>query len=116
MAYRVVISKNVEELLKLGKAVLKKHQALGKDSPLNMLPWGKVGPSIDKALEQHKLAEKLRRDMEKAYESRDKKIPAIRNILLRSRDLLKGIYRGEMRKLGDFGFTVDSTPRRKKKN
>ena len=50
MAFRVVISKNVEELLKLAKAVLKKHQALGKDSPLNMLPWGKVGPSIDKAI------------------------------------------------------------------
>lgn len=116
MAYRVVISKNVEELLKLAKAVLKKHQALGKDSPLSMLRWGKVGPSIDKAIEQHKLAEKLRRDMEKAYESRDRKIPAIKDIMRRSRDLLKGIYRGEMRKLGDFGFTVDSSPRRKKKN
>ena len=115
MASRVVIPKNVEELLNLAKAVLKKHQALGKDSPLSMLRWGKVGPGIDKAIEQHKLAEKLRRDMEKAYESRDKKIPAIKDILQRSRDLLKGLYRNEMRKLGDFGFTVDSTPRKKKR-
>ena len=115
MAARVVISKKVPELLALAQAVAKKHKALGKNSPLNALPWARVLPRIDKAVEQHKLAERLRRDMEKAYESRDKNIPAIRDILQRSRDLLKGIYRNELKKLGDFGFTVDSTPKRKKK-
>jgi hypothetical protein len=33
----------------------------------------------------------------------------------RSRDMLKGVYGSEMKKLGDFGFTVDSTPRKKRK-
>ena len=115
MKGRVVISKNIEELLKLAQAVSNKHKALGKKSPLSVLPWSSILPRIDKAIEQHRLAEKLRRDMEKAYKSRNKNIPAIRDILQRSRDLLKGIYRNEMKKLGDFGFTVDSTPKRKKK-
>ena len=116
MAVRVVISKKVPEQIALAQAVAKKHKALGKSSPLNALPWAGVLPRIDKAVEQHKLAEKLRRDMEKAYESRDKNMPAVKDILFRSRDLLKGLYRNEMKKLGDFGFTVDSTPKRKKKN
>ena len=74
-----------------------------------------IGPNIDKALELHKQAEKLSRDMEKAYKSRDKKIPAIKDILRRSRDILKGVYGGNVKDLGDFGFTVDTTPKRKKK-
>ena len=116
MPSRVTIPGNPEDLLALAKSVLKKHNALGKDSPLKMLPWGKVGPNIDKALELHKQAEKLSRDMEKAYESRDKKLPAIKDILRRSRDILKGVYGSNVKNLGDFGFTVDTTPRRKKKS
>lgn len=115
MPSRVTIPGNPEDLLALAKSVLKKHNALGKDSPLKMIKLGKIGPVVDKALENHKQAERLRREMERAYESRDKKIVAIKDILRRSRDLLKGLYRGQMRKLGDFGFTVDSTPRKKKK-
>ena len=115
MAVRIKIPPNPEELIGLSVSVRKKHQSLGKDSPLGVLPWGKVGPSIDKALELHKQAEKLRRDMEKAYESRDKKLPAIKDILRRSRDILKGVYGSNVKNLGDFGFTVDTTPRRKKK-
>ena len=52
--------------------------------------------------------------MEKAYNSRDSKLTDIKDIITRSRDLLKSLYRGEDKKLGDFGFTVDSTPRRKR--
>lgn len=115
MATRIKISQNPEELIDLAASVRKKHQSLGKNSPLGALPWGKVGPSIDKALELHKQAEKLRRDMEKAYESRDKKLPAITDIIRRSRDILKGVYGSNLKNLGDFGFTVDSTPKRKKK-
>ena len=115
MASRVKIPPNPEDLIELSVSVRKKHQSLGKNSPLSALPWGKVGPNIDKALELHKQAEKLSRDMEKAYESRDKKLPAIKDILRRSRDILKGVYGSNVKNLGDFGFTVDTTPRRKKK-
>ena len=116
MAGRIKIPANPEELLGLATSVRKKHQSLGKNSPLSALPWAKVGPGIDKALELHKQAEKFRRDMEKAYENRDRKIPAIIDILRRSRDILKGVYGSNVKSLGDFGFTVDSTPRRKKKS
>ena len=115
MRARVVIPKSPMELIKLGKEVCRKHSFLGKNYPLGVLPWEIAGPAIDKAMEQHKLAEKLRRDMEKAYSKRDKNLLVIKDILRRSRDLLKGVYGREMKKLGDFGFTVDSTPRKKKR-
>jgi hypothetical protein len=31
-----------------------------------------------------------------------------------ARDVLSGVYRAEMRTLGDFGFEVDDTPKTKK--
>ena len=115
MATRVIIPNNPEDLIALAKEVRKKHTALGKNSPLGALPWGKVGPGIDKALELHKQAEKLKREMEKAYDNRDKKIPAIKDIVRRSRDMLKGVYGSNVKSLGDFGFTVDTSKRKKKK-
>ena len=33
-----------------------------------------------------------------------------------SRDVLSGVYRNEMKKLGDFGFDVNETPKVKKTN
>ena len=53
---RVNVPRNPEELLELSDAVYKKHLSLGKNSPLGMLPWSKVGPSIDKAMENHQSA------------------------------------------------------------
>ena len=62
MPSRVTIPGNPEDLLALAKSVLKKHNALGKDSPLKMIKLGKIGPVVDKALENHKQAERLRRE------------------------------------------------------
>ncbi len=111
---KVTISPNVEELLALAEIIYQKHQALGKASPLAVLDWQAQGPRIAQALAAHKRAEELKRLMEQAYEQRDALLEPVDAIVRQSRDVLKGIYRNEPRKIGEFGFNVVAPPRSKK--
>jgi hypothetical protein len=54
--------------------------------------------------------------MEKAYKNRDLLMEPVKGTLLSSRDLLTGIMRSNMKRLGDWGFTVNDTPKPKKKD
>ena len=112
---KVSISTNVEELLALAETIFQKHEALGKASPLSSLDWKTQGPKIVEALAAHKRAEELKRQMEQAYEQRDALLKPIDEIVKQSRDVLKGIYRGEPRKMGEFGFDVVINSATKKK-
>ena len=106
---KVAISKNAENLLDLANKVYNQHQKLGAVSPLQMLEWATVGPTIQKALVDHNKAEELRRLSEISYAERDKQLVSIDDMVKRSRDVLKGIYRNEPKKLGEFGFEVSET-------
>jgi hypothetical protein len=52
--------------------------------------------------------------MEKAYRDRDLLIKSISETVLASRDVLTGVYRENMKRMGDWGYTVDDTPKTKK--
>lgn len=108
---RVVIPRNPEQLLKLAQLIQAKDAELGEQSPLAFLDWSAKLDTINEALAAQQEAESLRRQMESAYEQRDRKIKEITTWVRRSRDILTGIHREEMRKLGEYGFTVDSSAR-----
>ena len=111
---RVKISKNTEELLNLAKLVAEKHQALGDTSPLKILDWDKQAENVGKALELHKQAKEYERLAEQAHEQRNLLIAPIDDLLKQTCDFLKALYRAEPKTLGEFGFQVDESPRKKK--
>jgi hypothetical protein len=111
---RVKVSRNAEELLRLAELVANKHQELGDASPLKPLDWDLQAKNIGKALELHKQAKEYQRLAEQAHEQRDVLVTPLDDLLKQTRDLLKALYRAEPKKLGEFGFQVDDTPRKKK--
>jgi hypothetical protein len=111
---RVKISKNLESMLSLAELVAKKHLELGATSPLKPLDWDTQAENVAKALELHKQAKEYQRLAEQAHEQRNTLVVPLEDLLKQSRDLLKALYRTEPKKLGEFGFTVDESPRKKK--
>ena len=111
---RVQISANAEKLLNLAELVAKKHLELGKNSPLNVLDWDKQAENVKLALDAHKQAKEYQRLSEQAHEKRDTLISPLDDLLKQTRDLLKALYRAEPKKLGEFGFVVDESVRKKK--
>lgn len=106
---RIEISQNVEEMLNLASKVYGKHQIDGDASPLLNLDgtnWNDVGPRINPALAKHHEAEDLKKQMEKAYRERDLLMPAIKDALITSRNLLKALNQRNPKRLADWGFEV----------
>jgi cell division protein ZapA (FtsZ GTPase activity inhibitor) len=111
---RIKVERNPEQLLKLAEMVYARHQELGASSPLAPLDWVVVGPTIVQTLKLHLEAEELKRKWEQKYRERDALLEPIDELVKQSRDLLKALYKKEPKKLGEFGYTVDDTPRVKK--
>ena len=114
---RVEIPKNPKELLDLSIKVLTKHAADAAASPLNLLQDIDIAVESSKAaaaLLKHNEAEDLRLQMEKAYKDRDFLMSNTATFVKNSRDLLTGMHRENMKRLGDWGFTVDHSAKAKK--
>lgn len=111
---RVKIGKNAEETLNLANLITARHKEMGENSPLKPLGWEEHIENISKALEAHKQAKEYERLAEQSYEQRNNFVKPIEELVKRSRDLLKALYHGETKSLGEFGFEVDDTPRKKK--
>jgi hypothetical protein len=97
---------NPKELLDLAKKVQAKHTVDAANSVLKALNWTTITPTITEATALHDKAEKAKRDMLEAYQLRDLKIEAIANALRDSRDILSGVYKKEMKVLGQWGYEV----------
>jgi len=111
---RIPLPTNPKQQLELGATIYAKHQTDGSSSPLAGLnaQWAALGPQLASALNAHERAEQLRRQMEAAYEERDKAAEEAFRLIQRSRDILEGHYGPDsVRKLGDHGFTVDDSRR-----
>jgi hypothetical protein len=114
---RINIPLNIEENLDLAKKVFDKHKADGASSLLNNLQdydWDKIGANVSICLAKHLEAEEYRRKMEGAYRERDLHLPEINEALRASKSLLKAAFSKNPKKLGDWGFSVDDTPKIKK--
>ena len=77
--------------------------------------WWETGPMLTKAVQLQEQILKMERDLEHLYQERNNLLPNIKGALVSSRNLLKGVFAKNMKKLGDWGFTVDHTPKAKKK-
>jgi len=115
---RVDIPRAAGDLLKLVTVINKKHLADAANSPLKLLTdikWETEGPKIALAQAKHDEAEMLRAKMEMAYKERDLLMANFPSIARSSRDLLKGINSKNMKRLADWGYSVESSPAPKAK-
>lgn len=114
---RIAIPTNIEENLHLAEKVYEKHQKDGASSLLNNLDdldWNVTGEKVALCLQKHLEAEELNRKMEEAYRTRDLYLPQINELLRASKGLLKGVFSKNPKKLGEWGFSVDDSPKTKK--
>lgn len=113
---RINIPKDAGSILKLAEIVYAKHNQEGAASVLHSLDdykWSEIGASIETALEQHKQAEEYKRKAEECYRERDKYLPNILGVVRSSKSLLKAIYSKNPKKLGEWGFNIDDSPKTK---
>ena len=94
------------ELLDLAKKVQLKHTADGDASLLRALKWMEINPALEVALDSHRKAEHMKREMAAAYQKRDNELETIIAALRDSRDILSGTYKKEMKVLGQWGYEV----------
>ena len=109
---RVDIPQNPKDLLSLGESLYSKHLKEGAASPLLLitdLSWNVEGPKLTQAQIKHDEAEKYKKQMETAYRERDLLMTNTANIVRASRDLLTGINRENMKRLGEWGFSVEAS-------
>ena len=114
---RVQIPRNVTELLTLAENIYEKHQADAAASPLNTLQdanWKDNGDKIAQAQALDEKAKQMQKDLEGLFEQRDLLVQPLLATVKASRDLLLGIYTSNPKKLGDWGFSVDDSPKAKK--
>lgn len=110
---RVNIPSNPQELLDLATKISTKNTADGPTSPLNSLKdysWATETPKLVQAQAKHDEAEALRQKMETAYKERDLIMANVKGIIRASRDVLMGINSNNMKRLTEWGFSVESTP------
>lgn len=106
----------IEGLLNLSKKIIARDAKLGAASPLAVIGVKNMAQKADRALELHKQAEKLKGQMEIAYQKRDNLMPSVKEMIRKSRNILKGVHLKDLKALHHYGFSVDDTPRKKKTN
>lgn len=117
---RVVIPRNADKLITLGEDILAQHVALGAESPLQGLDIPIFEARVAAAKAKNVEQKKLRKDAETAREDRDDLLGkkkdqnsstpnTVLNFVTRSRDMLRGKYKGVEQHLGDFGFEVNQS-------
>lgn len=97
---------NPTALLELAKKVQSKHVADGEASLLNTVRWSEVSPVLEAALANHEKATRMKREMVEAYQQRDLRLQSILEALRDSRDVLSGVFKKEMKVLGQWGYEV----------
>lgn len=114
---RVGIPINHGELIDLCVSIGKTHTKQGAKSPLSILEWDDINPAITEADELDDKINEMTREIEKLTQRRKtlvEKADGLGDFARQARDILTGVYRNEMKKLGDFGFDVNDSPKAKK--
>ena len=106
---RVVIPRKIGDVIQLAQLIQSKDAELGTASPLALLNWLDKLTAIESVIEAQQQAENLRAQLDAAYEERDRCIKELLESIRQGRDVLTGIYRQDMSKLEEFGFTVKNT-------
>lgn len=121
---RVNIPRNMDKLSKLMKDILAKHIADGAGSPLNSLIDASFSTDFATLLTDIVRLQQMRKDAETLTESVQRRLGirkgqklnernSIRFMATSVRDVLLGINLGQEQSLGDWGFEVNYSPRKK---
>ena len=111
LTVRMPIPDDPSEAIRLLTTVREKHTELGTASPLAGLEWGRIDAALGSAQANDALSDKCYRDAEKATKERNLQMPLVNEALRSARDVLLGTFRSNPKKAGDFGFTVNDSPR-----
>ncbi len=109
--------RNPKESFELAEKIYAKHLQDGAASPLDQIEgfsWATTGPDIKTGLDYHIKAEELKGQMEQLYRQRDAIFKNVDAINKASGNFLKGKYVKNPKKLAEWGFEVDDTPKAKK--
>lgn len=122
---RISIPRNPDKLIALAQRVVAAHQALGNASPLvNSVDITILEEALSVAEEQHQLAIRLKMEAEKAIQLRNNALGVAKsmnvetpntlvNLLTRAKAVLKGTHLSAVQMLGDFGFEVNRSSKKK---
>ncbi len=110
---RINIPTDPTEIIALAKAIHDKHVALAAASPLSAIKWDALAAEITAALGFDNDADRLLKESQQAREKRDNLVPDLSDLVRSARDILSGTYRNELRRLEDFGFSVDDSAKSK---
>ena len=78
--------------------------------------WETNGPKISEALQLHVQAEELRKQAENLNKKRDLLLNVVKESVKGSRDILMGIYRENPKELGNWGYEVNASVSKSKKD
>ncbi len=117
---RVVIPRNADELIQLSESIVAKHNVDPLTSPLAGLDMAAFEALVTNASAKSAEMKQLRMDAETATEDRDTLLGhrkdqnsntagTVLNFVVRSREILLGVYKGNEQHLGDFGFEVNQS-------
>lgn len=117
--YRITIPASAKPLIDLATLVYQKHQSDADKSPLKAMQtntWETNGPKISEALQLHVQAEELRKQAENLNKKRDLLLNVVKESVKGSRDILMGIYRENPKELGNWGYEVNASVSKSKKD
>lgn len=117
--FSVAIPNNPDRLIVLAGLILQKHQQDGTTSKIPALLFEPLQTQLQLARTENARRNELDRQKEKCNEDRNLILGlhptqntytegTVRYFVTGARDVLLGIYRGNERRLGDWGFTVNS--------
>ena len=117
---RVTIPRNADELIILGESIVAKHNEDPATSPLVGLDMAAFEATVIDAGKKNVEAKQLRKDSETATEDRDGLLGhkkdqttntpgTVLNFVVRTREMLLGVFKGKEQHLGDFGFEVNQS-------
>lgn len=118
---RIEIPRKAKKLLKLARDIAAKHAADGPASPLNVADIAAMNLLVADATLEDDQSEQLHRDAETATEGRDISLgigdgqtaatpDTIIFFVRKFRNRLTSEYLGQEHRLGDWGYTVDTSP------
>jgi hypothetical protein len=122
---RINIPTNVDELLKLIENIIDKHQEDGAESKLNVVDMKRLDDLFQVAVQKNEESIKFRMKAEDATQERNNALGIkVKNaatasgnalyLVTQIRDILLPIYKGNEKKLGEWGFSVDDNPKYKR--
>lgn len=104
---RVPIPSNrTKEMLDLAKKVLNKHLTDADATKLSTLDWQQLRPIIEKAMQLHEEAENFKILSMQRIQDRNLLMEDVAETVRSARDILTGTFKKDMKKLGNWGFTV----------